>query len=106
MVTKGISPKAILAAVLPTLGGLVAVAVQWGVTGNLDRAELVTAVGAVVASLLAFAGAWAGSPGDVVSGVPPYRGTERGQVEPLTLLIYVIVAAILIVLLLKVLDRV
>lgn len=71
MVTVGISPKAILAAVLPTLGGLVAIGVQWIATGDLDRNELATAVGAVVASLLAFAGAYAGKPGETVSSVPP-----------------------------------
>lgn len=65
MTTQGISPKAVLAAVVPALGGLVAVGVQWIATGALDRAELATAVGAVLASLLAFAGAYAGKPGDV-----------------------------------------
>lgn len=65
MKTQGISPKAVLAAVLPTLGGLVAVLVQWIATGTFDRAELGTAVGAVLASLLAFAGAYAAAPGDV-----------------------------------------
>jgi hypothetical protein len=65
MKTVGLSPKAILAAVYPTLGGLVAILVQWIATGTLDRAELATAVGAVLAALLAFAGAYRGKPGEV-----------------------------------------
>jgi len=66
-VTAGISPKAILAAVLPTLGGFVAVLVQYIASGEFDRAELATAVGATLAALLAFIGAWSGKPGTVVA---------------------------------------
>ena len=68
--TSGLSPKAILAAVLPTLGGVVAVGIQWIATGEFDRAELVTALTAVSTSLLAFLGAYSGSPGTVVTAVP------------------------------------
>jgi len=66
MVTRGISPKALLAALLPALGGLIAVGIQWAITGAFDKAELATALTAAAGSLLAFAGAWAGNPGTVV----------------------------------------
>lgn len=39
-------------AILPALGGLVAVVVQWAATGVFDRAELNTAVVAVGAAVL------------------------------------------------------
>jgi hypothetical protein len=65
-VTVGLSPKAILAAVLPTLGGVIAVGVQWLVTGEFDKAELATALTAVGAALVSGLGAWAGNPGTVV----------------------------------------
>lgn len=73
-----ISPKAVLAAVVPALGGLVAVLVQWIATGDLDRPELATAVGTALASFLAFLGAYSGRPGPVVEdtgGAPPYSDT-------------------------------
>lgn len=69
--TLGISPKAILAAILPTLGGIVAVLIQWVATGEFSRAELATALSAVSASLLAFIGAYLGDPGDVAIEVGP-----------------------------------
>ena len=78
MATPGtISPKAILAFVVPTLGGLIAVGIQWGVTGAFDKAELVTALTAVGSALVAGLGAYAGAPGavqvaaDIVPGPPP-----------------------------------
>lgn len=73
-VTQGLSPKAILAAVVPTLGGLVAVGIQWIATGAFDRAELATAISTVIAAVLAFLGAWAGDPGNVVA-------VEAGQTK-------------------------
>lgn len=63
--TVGVSPKAILAAVIPAAGSLIAVAIQWAVTGELDRAELVTALTGFSAALLAGLAAWAGKPGMV-----------------------------------------
>jgi hypothetical protein len=63
--TVGISPKAILAAVVPTLGGIVAVLIHWLATGEFDRSEFAIAVSTVVAAVLAFIGAWAGNPGQV-----------------------------------------
>jgi hypothetical protein len=68
--TEGLSPKAVLAAVLPTLGGVVAVAVQWVATGEFDRAELATALSAVCASALAFLGAYLARAGRVVVALP------------------------------------
>jgi hypothetical protein len=68
--TEGLSPKAVLAAVLPTLGGVVAVAVQWVATGEFDRAELATALSAVSASALAFLGAYLARSGRVVVAQP------------------------------------
>lgn len=65
MQTIGISPKAILAAILPALGGVLAVGIQWIATGEFNRPELATALSSVVASLLAFFGAWLGKPGAV-----------------------------------------
>jgi hypothetical protein len=43
-----------LKAVLPALLTLIAVLVQWGVTGAFDKAELVTAITGFTASLLTF----------------------------------------------------
>lgn len=74
--TVGISPKALFAAILPALGGAVAVLIQWAATGEFDRAELVTSASAVASSLLAFLGAWAGSPGDVIVDVPVDLGGD------------------------------
>lgn len=61
-----ISPKAILAAVVPTLGGLIAVAIEYAVTGDLDRLELTTALTAFGSALVAGLGAYLGAPGQVV----------------------------------------
>lgn len=86
----GISPKAILAAVLPTLGGLIAVGVQWAVTGTFDKAELATALTAVGAALVSFLGAWAASPGNVIHDPPASMpvdqlgGTPPGEPGPIT----------------------
>lgn len=74
--TVGLSPKAVLAAILPTLGGIVAVLVEWVATGALDRLELATAVSAVAAAVLAFLGAYVGSPGLTV---PPDRDVEHSH---------------------------
>jgi len=67
MASRGtISPKAILAAVVPTLGGLLAVAVEWGISGRLDRLELTTALTAFASALVAGIGAYVGAPGQVL----------------------------------------
>lgn len=63
--TVGTSPKAILAALLPAVGTVLAVAVQWIVTGEYDRAELVTSLSGLIAAAVGGLGAWLGSPGTV-----------------------------------------
>lgn len=68
--TEGLSPKTILAAALPTLGGVIAVLIQWVATGEFDRAELATAVSAVAASVLAGLGAYLGRAGRVIVAQP------------------------------------
>lgn len=76
MAGGALSPKAILAAVLPSLAGVIAVAVQWIATGEFDRAELATAISTVISALLAFLGAWAAEPGPV-EAVPAETVTSR-----------------------------
>lgn len=65
-----ISPKAILAFLLPTLTTLAAVAGSWIVTGDLNESELRAAAAGLLASGVAALGAYAGKPaakpGDVV----------------------------------------
>jgi hypothetical protein len=73
-----ISPKAVLAALLPATGGLVAVIVQWVASGEFDRSELATAIGSLIAAALAFAGAWAGEPGETVTADQTTYHGERG----------------------------
>lgn len=65
--TVGISPKAKLAAAIPTLLTLAGVLVQWVITGEYDKAELVTSIMGFLTAAGAFAGAWLGGPGQVVS---------------------------------------
>jgi hypothetical protein len=63
--TQGLSPKTILAGVLPAVVTLIAVVVQWAVTGEFDRAELVTAIMGLVTAASAALGAYLADPGDV-----------------------------------------
>ena len=100
-----------MAAVLPTLGGVVAVVTQWAITGEFDRAELVTALSAVAGSVLAFAGAYIGRPGTVapttVTSQPKLAG-EKGQVSIefiVRALLYVLVIVVVLVVLFALLDR-
>lgn len=69
--TSGISPKAKLAALIPFLATLAAIGVQWLVTGEYDRAELVTSLTGLSGAILAFVGAWLGQPGDVTTTIGP-----------------------------------
>ena len=73
--TIGLSPKAFLAAVFPALTTLVIVLVNGAFTG-FDATELRTAVVGLVASALAFIGAWLGSPGVVVRPSPNGPGSD------------------------------
>jgi hypothetical protein len=63
--TQGTSPKTVLAACLPAIGTVVAVLLQWVITGELNRPELVTAITGASASMFAGLGAWLGHPGTV-----------------------------------------
>ena len=74
--TIGISPKAFLAAVFPALTTLVIVLVNGAFTG-FDATELHAAVAGLVASALAFVGAWLGSPGVVVAPSPNGPGSDE-----------------------------
>lgn len=68
--TIGISPKALLALVVPLVATVFAVLVQWVATGDLSRAELATALSGFGAAVTAFLGAYAGSPGNVATADP------------------------------------
>ena len=63
--TDGISPKAKLAGLLPAISAILAITVQWAVTGEYDRAELVTSLTGLASSAVAFLGAYLGAPGAV-----------------------------------------
>jgi hypothetical protein len=67
MANGQISPKAILALVLPALGTLVLALVNEFVTVHMDTTLKIAVVGAVNA-LLAALGAYVGKPGEVVVG--------------------------------------
>lgn len=64
-VTEGLSPKAVLAGVIPALGTVAAVLVQWAVTGEYDRAELVTSLVGLSSAGLAALSAYLAAPGAV-----------------------------------------
>jgi hypothetical protein len=64
------SPKTIAAAVLPAVVTVLAVVIQWAVTGEFSRPELATALTGLVASVASGVGAWLAEPGEVVVQVP------------------------------------
>lgn len=68
--TVGTSPKAVLAALLPAVGTVLAVVVQWLISGEFDRAELVTSLSGLIAAAVGGFGAYLGSPGTVNVPVP------------------------------------
>jgi hypothetical protein len=72
--TDGLSPKTILAAVLPSIGTVLAILIQWVVTGELNRPELVTALVGFSGALLSVIGAYLGAPGAVVVRLNSERG--------------------------------
>lgn len=61
-----LSPKAIVAALLPLAATVVAVLTQFAITREFDLLEIVTAASGAATSLLALVGAWAASPGETV----------------------------------------
>lgn len=63
--TEGLSPKAVLAFLLPAIGTLVLAVLDGALSPDIDATVKVAIVGAVNA-LLALAGAWAGKPGQVI----------------------------------------
>lgn len=99
--TIGISPKATLAFVLPAAGTAVLALLDQVLSPDMDPTLKVAIVG-LVNAVLAFAGAYAGRPGNVVpdtGGVPPYSDTpafrgERGYgiVEMAFALVLVVLA--------------
>jgi hypothetical protein len=70
--TNGISPKAVLACLLPSISTLVYVLIAWAFTGEFGAAETRTAITGAATSLLALVGAYVAPPGDVT---PPDPGT-------------------------------
>jgi hypothetical protein len=75
---EGLSPKVVagtvMAALIPTLGGIVAVGIQWVSTGEFSRAELATALTAAASAVLTAAGVlfagYRAEPGTVVGAIP------------------------------------
>jgi hypothetical protein len=63
--TVGISPKTILAGVLPAVGTVLAILIAWAVTGELDRQELIVGLTGLSSAIVAAAGAYLGQPGQV-----------------------------------------
>lgn len=70
MKTVGISPKAVLAFLLPAIGTLVLAVLDQVLTPNMDPSLKIAIVG-LANAILAFAGAYAGSPGAVTEKTPP-----------------------------------
>jgi hypothetical protein len=70
MAAGKVSPKTIVAAVLPAVVTVLAVLIQWGVTGEFSRPELATAITGLVTSIATGVGAWLAEPGEVVVQVP------------------------------------
>jgi hypothetical protein len=63
--THGVSPKAVLAFLYPTIATLAAVLGSWIVTGQWNEAETRTAIAGLVASAVAALGAAVGRTGKV-----------------------------------------
>jgi hypothetical protein len=63
--TVGLSPKTIIAGVLPALATVVGVLISWLVTGELDKQELVLALTGFSSAILSALGAYVADPGDV-----------------------------------------
>lgn len=72
--TEGVSPKTVLAGVLPALGTVFAVLILWLVTGELNKAELAVALTGFSGSAFSALGAWLGSPGTVTVDLPQQGG--------------------------------
>jgi uncharacterized membrane protein YhiD involved in acid resistance len=73
MKTIGMSPKAVLAFLFPFIASLAAAATDWIVSGQLEVTTVRTAVAGLVASGLAFLGAYIGQPGAVATTAAEIR---------------------------------
>lgn len=67
--TVGVSPKAKLAAVFTALATVLSTIAVALITGAWDTAAIATAVTGLIGTVSAFAGAFIGYPGDVVTAV-------------------------------------
>lgn len=76
--TAGVSPKAKLAALLPVVGTLILALLDQFLSPSIDPTVKVAIVG-LVNAVLAFAGAYAGKPGNVVSDERSSWGAEAPQ---------------------------
>ena len=65
-----VSPKTIVAAVMPATVALVSVLIWWAATGELNRPELAVALTGVATSVLTGLGAYLAEPGEVVVQIP------------------------------------
>jgi hypothetical protein len=64
------SPKTIAAAVVPAVVTVLAILIQWGVTGEFSKPELATAITGLATSALTGFMAWWVQPGEVIVQVP------------------------------------
>lgn len=74
--TKGISPKAVLAFVFPFLATCLGVLATWVESGEFNGQEIRTAAAGLIAAAVAWLGAYLGRPGDVVED----RGSRSDDV--------------------------
>lgn len=81
MKTVGISPKAVLAFLLPAIGTLILAVLDQVLSPAMDPSLKVAIVG-LANSVLAFAGAYAGNPGAVVDVRSSWGATKSGTSNP------------------------
>jgi hypothetical protein len=106
--TVGLSPKARDAGLITAVATLVALAIQWAITGEFDRAELVTTLTGLGSALVAFLAAYRADPG-TIQRVPATtrrggRTTDGGYADPLYLLVVLVLVVIVVWVLLRVLG--
>jgi hypothetical protein len=76
--TVGLSPKARDAGLITAVATLVALAIQWAITGEFDRAELVTTLTGLGSALVAFLAAYRADPG-TIQRVPTTTTARRAD---------------------------
>lgn len=84
--TIGLSPKAVLAFLLPLIAAFGGTVSTWITSGTFNAAEIKTAVAGLIASGLALLGAYLAPPGEVANvanpaSIPPDEG-DPGRPEP------------------------